>query len=160
MIGLLYGLIVFCSGYIGYLISDSYKMKFLYFSELNSLIEKLKVDIGFFQNKVRGVLSGFRCRSLRPTIVAYLNYLDSDRSKPLKSFICNIDFPSEEKEIIESFFDSLGATDVDEQKKILDSYGILFEGFESKRKIAYEKSGKMYFKLSIFIGIGLVVLLL
>ena len=160
MTALLYGAIVFCCGYIGFLVSSSYRAKYRYFYELNMLIEKLNVDIGYFQTKLSDVLSSFKSSEIKSTILAYVKFLESDGTVSLERVLKSVEIPDKERSSVVSFFSALGGADVEEQKKMLASYATIFRQAENYRKQDYEKKGKMYFKLSIFLGIGIVILLL
>ena len=59
-----------------------------------------------------------------------------------------------------AFFEFLGASGVEEQKNMLQTFGQVFKKAEERRLLDYEQKGKMFLKLSILFGVGIVILLL
>ena len=157
----LYGAIVFCCGYVGFQLSSAMKNKYQYFRDLVLLIDKLIVDIGFFQTNLVDVLQKYEfSQMLKNTINKYLEFLLSGKNSNIEETLFLKELSNDENKIVSAFFLSLGSCAVDEQKNFLLNYKSIFNSFAQKHLEEYEKKGKMFFKISVLIGLAIVVLII
>ena len=92
--------------------------------------------------------------------MVFLENIDSGGDVSLNDVFEDVDIPEEEKTSLIAFFEFLGASGVEEQKNMLQTFGQVFKKAEERRLLDYEQKGKMFLKLSILFGVGIVILLL
>ncbi len=139
----LFGLCI-CSLWVGLGIRSNLKRKKELTQELVSITDKIKAEITF-------------AKSFLPDIMKKISVSEEIREIIDKKGE-NTPFNEGETETISSFFDDLGSSDLDGEVVKLGMARSKFADMADKARASYEKNGMLAVKLSLLIGVMIVIL--
>ena len=155
--------VVLLCGYIGYGLSSYYTSRTKFFKNLELLFEKLNLEINFSQSKLIQIMQNFSTQNkeVKKLINNFVNCLEYDLEIKVELLFKDIKIlNTEEKNIINIFFLSLGKLDVINQTKQLqgqkEQLNLLYKTAEQEEK----KFAPLYLKMGIIAGLLLALLLL
>ena len=151
--------------YLGQLLSRSYRQKVLFWEELQSFCRELRGDIGFLQTKLPDFFKRHQNRS--SAFAEFLGEMQKACEKGEEFSISNASarnvisfFSEEDAALLFAFFGGLGKSDRESQLNSILSFEKVLDEKIAESKREYGKSGVLYQKLSIFLGLLLSVLLM
>lgn len=150
-----------CVG-LGYLFSLKYKRRYVFFRTLVSICQKLDVEINYSRERLKNLFLNFdekSKRNLQGLDKNYLAYLENSSPLDEGSLFKGINFLKQgEKDVIMSFFRSLGRFDLVSQSKELKNFESRFEELSALATADHKKYGSLSFKLGIVGALAIVVL--
>lgn len=151
-------IILFCLiVYVGYGIFCYYKKRQLFYDDLINFVNYLNTEISFLKTDLISIIDR-SCnkyhKELNDLLCSYLLNLRKNNNK----FSANLKVLSnEENQTLSNFFNSIGRTNIEEQKVCIAHYKSRF----SEQKLISEedknKNGLTYFKLCIVVGLGVCI---
>jgi stage III sporulation protein AB len=155
---------LFCG--IGYMIWRKFKNRKVFFENLLSFCEHMLVEIAFSQNTVRRIIEIYAAGYSKPfriLLTAYLALLDKKtditRERVGELVDENLIKPHE-KNVLVDFFTELGRHGAREEKQKIENKKIAFDGFFKNCAEVLKRDASIYLKLFIFLGVGVVIILL
>lgn len=148
--------------YIGYVFSKKYKVRENFFLSLIMLCEKFDVEINYSRQRLKNIFLSFdekQQKALQGIDKNFLSFIEKENALDKDNLFKGISFLKEnEKEIIFSFFKSLGRSDVDSQSKEVKNYQNRFSELSKTAVEENKKYGRLSFKLGIIAGLFIIVL--
>lgn len=157
------GLLALISCYGGVLIKKKYKERETFFSRAEAFASVLSTEIGLHKTPIPDVVSKFATSQKEKFDVFLVSSLQQMREGAgVQELIekCDVSIlKKDEKNEICTFLSSLGKTALDDQMTIAKAYEKIFD--DKKKKCANESKqfGNMYFKLSVLLGLALILIL-
>ena len=152
----LFGLIV----YVGYGILSYYKKRKQFYQDLIDFINYLNTEIAFLKTDLISIIDK-NCNKyhneLNELLLLYLTNIKAGK----QNFDANIKVLSKEENLeLNNFFNSLGKTNIEEQKVCIAHYKSRFCEQKQKSEEDVNKNGIVAFKLCIVVGIGVCIVLI
>ena len=147
---------------IGYMFSTKYKKRTNLFKTVVILCQKLNVEINFSRERLKKLFTSLdepTKKNLLGIDRNFLNYLEGGELNDKTLFEGVNILDASEKEILLSFFKTLGRSDVDSQSKELSNYEKRFEEISQKCKEENKKYGSLSIKLGVVASLLIAVLL-
>lgn len=149
--------LIFVIMLIAHALSEQYKEKFDFYTNLKAFFNQFKINIAFKQNKIIDFLNNIKPKKqFKLFIHSYKEYLNSN----VISFEDIKILDAEEKLELENIIKSIGKYDA--KNEIMQLDGFLLQ-IENKLKKAEEDKNKlcpMILKLSLLFAIGLAIILI
>lgn len=156
-------IIVLICSYVGYGISKYYSRRTKFFQGLVLLFEKIKLEINFSQSKLISILTNFVVSNndVKTLMQNFQKSLENNQKLCEENLFKGIKILSqEEKNIIMSYFQSLGKFDVLNQSKQIESEISDLRAFQKNAEIEEKKYASLYFKIGIILGLAIALVLL
>ncbi len=153
----LIGVLIIVIMIIAYSVSEQYKDKFDFYSNLKSFLNQFKINLAFKQDKITEFLNKIECkRQFKIFIEAYKEYLNSDTLNLEKIKVLD----EGEKAQLTSIVKDIGKHDARNELNQLEGFLLEIEEKLIKAKEDKEKICPMIIKLSLLFAIGLAILLI
>jgi len=152
--------IVIC-GYIGFGFSSYYNSRLKFFKNLELLFEKLCLEINYSQHKLVSIMQDFSTKNkdVVKLISNYVVCLNQNEKLTVETLFKEIKIlNSEEKNILNLFFMSLGKLDVSNQIKQLENQKEQIKIYYQKADEEAKKYVPLYMKLGIIFGLLLALI--
>lgn len=150
-----------CIG-MGYLFSLKYKKRYVFFKTLVMICQKLDVEINYSRERLKNLFAGFddkTKKNLQGLDKNFLAYLDNSAPLDESTLFKGINFLKQgEKDVILTFFRSLGRSDLASQSKELKNFETRFEDLSQSATTDHKKYGSLCLKLGIVAALVVVVL--
>ncbi len=149
MSGFLVGLVLFCmSTYIGVILKKNYRIKVDFYFDYKEYLQHAKDMINYARTSVPEINAAFKAGKSKE-FKELMNGRLPEKLRALRA---------DEVTAVYGYLQSIGTTDVDTQLnslalKLMDARKICETQIPS-----WEKQGKLYFKLSVLIGVGLLII--
>lgn len=147
---------------IGYIVSKKYRVRANFFQALLYLCQKFDIEINYSRERVKNIflnLDEKYKKDLKGIDVNYISFLDKQVPLDKDNLFKNITFLKEnEKEMIFSFFKTLGRSDVDSQSKEIKNFQTRFGELAKDVNSDYKKYGSLSIKLGIITGLLIIVI--
>lgn len=147
---------------IGYIVSKKYRVRANFFQALLYLCQKFDIEINYSRERVKNIflnLDDKYKKDLKGIDVNYISFLDKQVPLDKDNLFKNITFLKEnEKEMIFSFFKTLGRSDVDSQSKEIKNFQTRFDELAKDVNSDYKKYGSLSIKLGIITGLLIIVI--
>lgn len=147
---------------IGYIVSKKYRVRANFFQALLYLCQKFDIEINYSRERVKNIflnLDEKYKKDLKGIDVNYISFLDKQVPLDKDNLFKNITFLKEnEKEMIFSFFKTLGRSDVDSQSKEIKNFQTRFDELAKDVNSDYKKYGSLSIKLGIITGLLIIVI--
>lgn len=141
---------------IAYSLSEQYKEKFDFYSNLKTFLQQFKINVSFRQEKIIDFLNNTKAKKqFNLFINAYKNYLKNNEINFKEIKILEI----EEKNQLEMIIRNIGKFDAKNEISQLDSFLIEIDEKLKKAEIDKNKLCPMIIKLSLLFAVGLAILL-
>lgn len=138
--------IVFLSTYIGILKSNTYIKRENILRDFLKLIQKIKVDINYTQNKLSNIIE------------ENTENLDHE----IKENIWNVEkidyLSNQDKKILKDYLDNVGKKDIESENSLVEATIESIKNQIEEAKEDVNKNSKMYQKLGLLVGIGIVII--
>lgn len=148
--------------FIGYMFSRKYRIRANFFQALLFLCQKFDIEINFSRERLKNIflsLDEKNKSSLKGIDKNFIAFIDGDSPLDKESLFKGITFlKDDEKDMIFTFFKSLGRSDVDSQSKEVKNFQARFESVAEKVNSDNKKYGSLSIKLGIVAGLLLVVI--
>lgn len=147
--------------YIGWGLSGYYTNRSKFFKSVELLFDNLKTEIRFSQGKLIELLSNFRPHSkdAQTLITNFVDCLNFDKEINSQNLFLNIKILGEdEKNVLATFFKSLGKFDAFNQTNQLANQQIQLADFFQRAEEDAKKFGTLYIKLGIIVGLAIVLI--
>ncbi|MDD2227408.1 MAG: stage III sporulation protein AB [Clostridia bacterium] len=154
-------LIVVICGYIGFGLSSYYSNRLKFFKNLELLFEKLCLEINYSQHKLVSIMQDFSTKNkdVMKLISNYVVCLNDNEKLTVEALFREIKIlNSEEKNILNLFFMSLGKLDVSNQIKQLENQKEQIKRYYQKADEEAKKYVPLYMKLGIIFGLLLALI--
>ncbi|MDD3232039.1 MAG: stage III sporulation protein AB [Clostridia bacterium] len=154
-------LIVIICGYIGFGLSSYYSNRLKFFKNLELLFEKLCLEINYSQHKLVSIMQDFSTKNkdVMKLISNYVVCLNDNEKLTVEALFREIKIlNSEEKNILNLFFMSLGKLDVSNQIKQLENQKEQIKRYYQKADEEAKKYVPLYMKLGIIFGLLLALI--
>ena len=155
-------LLALATTFIGYMFSRKYRIRANFFQALLFLCQKFDIEINFSRERLKNIflsLDEKNKSSLKGIDKNFIAFIDGDSPLDKESLIKGITFlKDDEKDMIFTFFKSLGRSDVDSQSKEVKNFQARFESVAEKVNSDNKKYGSLSIKLGIVAGLLLVVI--
>ena len=155
-------LLALMATFIGYMFSRKYRIRANFFQALLFLCQKFDIEINFSRERLKNIflsLDEKNKSSLKGIDKNFIAFIDGDSPLDKESLFKGITFLKyDEKDMIFTFFKSLGRSDVDSQSKEVKNFQARFESVAEKVKKKKKKYGSLSIKLGIVAGLLLVVI--
>ncbi len=145
-------LIVACSTYIGWGISNYYKKRVIFFKDVNDLLNFLINNINFLKDSINVILLNF-VKQQQPS-VALIEIINDYISNKKQYYIL---LKKEEVYIINNIFNHLGKSDSENQIAGLKNFTFQINNVIEKCEADYNKIGRISTKLGFLFGITLAI---
>lgn len=134
---------------VGFFIYRFYKIRFQLYFDMEYICKYFKNNITFFKNDLDSLINSIRHKlhNTSTKIIANIN----DNNMYLKN---------EDKDNICKFFSTLGQGDVDYEINNLNYYENYFNNLKNECKEDVKSKGILYMKLTIILGLTIVILLI
>ncbi len=147
---------------IGYIVSKKYRVRANFFQALLYLCQKFDIEINYSRERVKNIflnLDDKYKKDLKGIDINYISFLDKQVPLDKDNLFKNITFLKEnEKEMIFSFFKTLGRSDVDSQSKEIKNFQTRFGELAKDVNSDYKKYGSLSIKLGIITGLLIIVI--
>ena len=147
---------------IGYIVSKKYRVRANFFQALLYLCQKFDIEINYSRERVKNIflnLDDKYKKDLKGIDINYISFLDKQVPLDKDNLFKNITFLKEnEKEMIFSFFKTLGRSDVDSQSKEIKNFQTRFDELAKDVNSDYKKYGSLSIKLGIITGLLIIVI--
>lgn len=147
---------------IGYIVSKKYRVRANFFQALLYLCQKFDIEINYSRERVKNIflnLDEKYKKDLKGIDINYISFLDKQVPLDKDNLFKNITFLKEnEKEMIFSFFKTLGRSDVDSQSKEIKNFQTRFDELAKDVNSDYKKYGSLSIKLGIITGLLIIVI--
>ena len=149
-------LIVLCTTYIGWGISNYYKQRIKFFKELNDLINYLINNINFYKDSINLVLNKFIMEHKpNPTLTKIINnYLNNSTN------FNDMIIKNDEVGVLNNIFLHLGKSDSENQIIELKNYSVQVCDLIKNCERDFDRIGKISLKLGLLFGLALAVCLI
>lgn len=148
--------------FIGYIFSKKYKTRSNFFQALLYLCQKFDIEINYSRERLKNIflnLDDKYKKDLKGIDGNYIAFIDKESPLDKDSLFKNITFLKDsEKELIFSFFKTLGRSDVDSQSKEIKNFQNRFESIANNAQSENKKYGSLSIKLGIIAGLLIVVI--
>ena len=155
-------LLALATTFIGYMFSRKYRIRANFFPALLFLCQKFDIEINFSRERLKNIflsLDEKNKSSLKGIDKNFIAFIDGDSPLDKESLFKGITFlKDDEKDMIFTFFKSLGRSDVDSQSKEVKNFQARFESVAEKVNSDNKKYGSLSIKLGIVAGLLLVVI--
>ena len=155
-------LLALATTFIGYMFSRKYRIRANFFQALLFLCQKFDIEINFSRERFKNIflnLDEKNKSSLKGIDKNFIAFIDGDSPLDKESLFKGITFlKDDEKDMIFTFFKSLGRSDVDSQSKEVKNFQARFESVAEKVNSDNKKYGSLSIKLGIVAGLLLVVI--
>ena len=155
-------LLALATTFIGYMFSRKYRIRANFFQDLLFLCQKFDIEINFSRERLKNIflsLDEKNKSSLKGIDKNFIAFIDGDSPLDKESLFKGITFlKDDEKDMIFTFFKSLGRSDVDSQSKEVKNFQARFESVAEKVNSDNKKYGSLSIKLGIVAGLLLVVI--
>lgn len=155
-------LLALATTFIGYMFSRKYRIRANFFQALLFLCQKFDIEINFSRERLKNIflsLDEKNKSSLKGIDKNFIAFIDGDSTLDKESLFKGITFlKDDEKDMIFTFFKSLGRSDVDSQSKEVKNFQARFESVAEKVNSDNKKYGSLSIKLGIVAGLLLVVI--
>lgn len=155
-------LLALATTFIGYMFSQKYRIRANFFQALLFLCQKFDIEINFSRERLKNIflsLDEKNKSSLKGIDKNFIAFIDGDSPLDKESLFKGITFlKDDEKDMIFTFFKSLGRSDVDSQSKEVKNFQARFESVAEKVNSDNKKYGSLSIKLGIVAGLLLVVI--
>ena len=155
-------LLALATTFIGYMFSRKYRLRANFFQALLFLCQKFDIEINFSRERLKNIflsLDEKNKSSLKGIDKNFIAFIDGDSPLDKESLFKGITFlKDDEKDMIFTFFKSLGRSDVDSQSKEVKNFQARFESVAEKVNSDNKKYGSLSIKLGIVAGLLLVVI--
>lgn len=152
---------VICT-FVGYLFSKKYKTRDNFYQALLYLCQKFDIEINYSRDRLKNIflnLDEKNKKDLKGIDKNFISFLDKENALDKTSLFNGINFlKDDEKDLIFTFFKSLGRSDVDSQSKEIKNFQTRFESISAQVKSENKKYGSLSIKLGIVAGLLIVVL--
>ncbi len=157
-------IIIFCFGLIGFKLSAFYINRKKFFSSLQILLSNLELDVSFSQDKLKNLIQknnkNLTSKDLNALCQNIFNLLDKKQMIDYEIFNDIKILKKEEKDLIFSFFNSLGRLDAYSQSKEIKSYQNKINEFYNEANDECKKYASLFIKLGIIFGILVCLLII
>lgn len=154
--------LVFITTFIGYLFSKKYKTRSNFFQALLYLCQKFDIEINFSRERLKNIFENIDEKNkgyLKGINTNFISFIDKETSLDKDNLFKGINFlKDDEKDVIFTFFKSLGRSDVDSQSKEIKNFQTRFETFSSQANQDNKKYGSLSVKLGLVVGLLIVVI--
>ena len=162
---ILIGGIFCCFVFVGVVIYRTYHARKVYFECLVRFCDALVVEIGFSKRTIAQVIDGFvadmGCNSpFRDDILGYKNLLEYNQDITRERIVLWDKLKPNEARGVVDFLLELGRHSVTEELEKIGKARARFEFNRAEATDKLKKEASIYLKISIIIGIGVVILLL
>lgn len=148
--------------YVGFGFSKQYNLRAEFFEALDMFLKKINLEINFSREKLKPIISSYetKCKELDFVLKNFLKALETrdlaladlfDKTKLLKQ---------EEKQMIFSFFKSLGHFDLSGQTDHINNFLKSFNFYLQSSKEEKTKYGTLFTKLGIIVGVLISLILI
>lgn len=155
-------LIACLSTYIGYIFSKKYKTRSNFFQSLLYLCQKFDIEINYSRERLKNIflnLDEKNKNSLKGIDNNYISFIDKEAPLDKENLFKDINFLKDnEKDLIFTFFKSLGRSDVDSQSKELKNFQVRFNELVNSTNAENKKYGSLFIKLGLIAGFMIVVI--
>ncbi len=156
-------LVVLCT-FIGFIFSKKYSVRANFYQALLYLCQKFDIEINYSRERLKNIFLGLDDKNksaLRGIDKNYIAFIDKEAPLDKNNLFKGINFLKDnEKDLIFTFFKSLGRSDVDSQSKEIKNFQSRFEELTSKTNAENKKYGSLSIKLGLICGLVLVVILI
>ena len=116
--------------FVGYIFSKKYKIRANFFQSLLYLCQKFDIEINFSRERLKNIflnLDEKNKNSLKGIDKNYIAFIDKEVPLDKENLFKNINFLKDnEKDMIFTFFKSLGRSDVESQSKEIKNFQVKF----------------------------------
>ena len=151
-----------CIG-MGYMFSLKYKKRYVFFKTLVMICQKLDVEINYSRERLKNLFTGFddkTKKNLQGLDKNFLAYLENNAPLDEGTLFKGLNFLKQgEKDVILTFFRSLGRSDLASQSKELKNFEARFDDLSQSATSEHKKYGSLCLKLGIVAALVVVVLL-
>jgi stage III sporulation protein AB len=154
-------LVIACT-YVGFGFSKQYILRYEFFTQLQLFFKKFNLQINFSREKLKPIISEHvtTSKELELILSNFLTALDENDLTNKKLFNkCKL-LNEDEKNLLFSFFKSLGHFDLTGQTDHINNYIKNFEFILQSVKEDKEKYGTLFTKLGLIIGVVISLILL
>ncbi len=155
-------LLVCMTSFIGYIFSKKYKIRANFFESLLYLCQKFDIEINFSRERLKNIFLNLDEKNkinLKGIDKNFISYINGETTLEKDNLFKGINFlKDDEKDLIFTFFKSLGRSDVDSQSKEIKNFQARFDGISNQVNSENKKYGKLFLKLGIIAGLLLVVI--
>ena len=146
--------------YVGYGILKYYRKRQQFYEDLIDFINCLNTEIAFLKTDLISLI-GNNCHKyhndMNDLLIRYLDNLKNNDT----NFDAKMQVLSREENMeVNNFLNSLGKTNLEEQKTCIAHYKCRFSEKKQKSDQEKEKNGVTYFKLCIVVAIGVCIVLI
>ena len=139
-----------------------YKRRKNFFEALVYLCQKFDIEINYSRERFKNIflnLDDKYKKDLKGIDGNYIAFIDKESPLDKDSLFKNMTFLKDsEKELIFSFFKTLGRSDVDSQSKEIKNFQSRFESIANNAQSENKKYGSLSIKLGIIAGLLIVVI--
>ena len=159
-------LIIFCSTNIGIIISKRYIYRLQELDEIRNCFLLMETKIRYTYEPIADIfnqiaeISSDEIRKLFQNIIKNINDTDAKIGWERGIAVTDISITKEDKEILKKFGKMLGQTDKEGQISEINQIVTLLDRQIKQAELAREKNEKMYKKMGLITGIGLVIVLI
>ncbi len=156
-------LLMAASAYTGLAIKRIYRIRLETYSVFVQLCDTLYRQVNFLKTPLKEVLESF-CNNKKglpyELIKKYIIGLQAGyiNVTEVENYLKNIYLSNQDTKNIAEFLYSLGKNDLEAELKIIQNNKMRFQSLESSASDNYEKKGGMYYKLSVLLGVALMVI--
>ncbi len=148
--------------YVGYGFSKQYNLRAEFFEALDLFLKKMNLEINFSREKLKPIVSEYKtnCKELDGILKNFLNALEI-RDLGLKELFEKTKLlKDDEKEMLFSFFKSLGHFDLSGQTDHINNFLKNFNFYLESSKEEKTKYGTLFTKLGIIVGVMISLILI
>ena len=150
-------IIVCICTFVGYAFSKKYKIRANFFQSLLYLCQKFDIEINYSRERLKNIflnLDDKNKNSLKGIDKNYIAFIDKEVPLDKDSLFKGINFLKDnEKDLIFTFFKSLGRSDVDSQSKEIKNFQMRFDELVSTTTQENKKYGALSIKLGLIGGL-------
>lgn len=155
-------LLVCVTTFIGYVFSKKYRTRVNFFQALLYLCQKFDIEINFSRERLKNIFESLdekNKNNLKGIDKNFISFIDKEVSLEKENLFKGITFLKEdEKDLIYTFFKSLGRSDVDSQSKEIKNFQSRFETLVTQTNAENKKYGSLSIKLGVIAGLLIVVI--
>lgn len=148
--------------FVGYNFSKKYKIRANFFQSLLYLCQKFDIEINYSRERLKNIflsLDDKNKSSLKGIDKNYIAFIDKEVALDKENLFKGINFLKDnEKDLIFTFFKSLGRSDVDSQSKEIKNFQSRFDELVTATTNENKKYGSLSIKLGLIAGLILVVI--
>ena len=147
--------------FIGFVFSRKYRRRAHFYQALLYLCQKFDIEINYSRERLKNIFANLdekHKNDLQGIEKNFISFLDGTKPLEKATLFEGVNFLKEdEKDLIFTFFKSLGRSDVDSQTKEVKNFQARFESISSTVNNENKKYGSLSIKLGIVAGLLLVV---